>query len=119
MVAKPTGHKFESSQVNDLVISMKQEGQESCEQNSCSVGNPDLTLPKSVGPGFDSCVKEDIGTSCLTSVNAVTDKASLQCPIYYVNNVGMEEKFVKGNKDLIIGNNRLIFNLVLFLWVVN
>ena len=117
VVEKPTGHGFESSQVNDLVISMNQEVQESCEQNSYSVGNPDLTLPKSVGPGFDSCVKEDISTSCLTSVNAVTDKANQLCPIYDVNNVGMEEKFVntiifanQGNKDLAQGVNIPIFN---------
>ena len=50
-------------------------------------------------------------------MNAVTDKANQLCPIYDVNNVGMEEKFVntiifanQGNKDLAQGVNTPIFN---------
>ena len=106
-LAKPIGHGFDSSQVTDLIVSTSQERQEYGEQNSCSEGNTYLTLPKSVGPGFDSCDKDMVGTSCLTNVNAVTDKANQLRPIYDVNNVGMEEKFVntiifanQGNKDL-------------------
>ena len=113
---KPTGHGFESSQANDLVPSMNQEGKDSCDQNKCSVGNPDLTLPESVGAGFESCVKH-ISTSRLTSENAVTDKENQLCPIYDVNNAGMEEKFVntiifanQGNKDLAQSVKIPIFN---------
>ena len=116
VVAKPTGYGFESSQVNDLVPSMNQEGKDSGDQNKCSVSNPDLTVPESVGLGFELCVKHT-STSCLTSVNAVTDKENELCPIYDVNNAGMEEKFVntiifanQGNKDLAQGVNMPIFN---------
>ena len=115
-LTKPTGHGFESSQVNDLVPSMNQEGKDSGDQNKCSVSNPDLIVPENVGPGFESCVKHT-STSRLTSVNAVTDKENELCPIYDVNNAGMEEKFVniiifanQGNKDLAQGVNIPIFN---------
>ena len=116
VVAEPTGHGFESSQANDLVPSMNQEGTDSCDQNKCSVSDPDLTVPENVGPGFESCVKHT-STSCLTSVKVVTDKKNELCPIYDVNNVGMEEKFVntiifanQGNKDLSQGVNIPTFN---------
>ena len=117
VIANPTGHGFQSSQVTHLGSSMNQEDKGFCEPNSYFVDNPDLTLPKVNGPGVDSGVKNDIDTRCLTSVNSVTDKANQLCPIYDVNNVGMEEKFVntiifanQGNKDLAQGVNTPIFN---------
>ena len=118
VIANPTGHGFQSSRVTHCGSSMNQEGKGFAEQNSCFVDTPDLTLPKNDGPGFESCVKKDKkDTSCLTSVNAVTDKANQLCPIYDVNNMGMEEKFVntiifenQGNKDLAQGVNAPIFN---------
>ena len=72
LVAKPNGHGFESSQATDCVTSKKQEGKESCKHNGCSEGDYCSTLPENVGLGFDSCVKENIGTTRHTSVNAVT-----------------------------------------------
>ena len=108
-VAKPVGHGVESSQVTDLIVSTNQENPEkSSEQDSCSGGSPCLTLPQSVGLGFDSHVKEKVGTSYITSANAVTDKTNQLCPIYEINNVGMEEKFVNtiifaNQKDLAQG----------------
>ena len=57
-----------------------------------------------------------VSTFHLTSVNAVSDKNNQLCPIYDVNNAGMEEKFVNtiifanhGNKDFAQGVNTPIF----------
>ena len=117
VIANPTDHGFQSFQVTRCGSSMNQEGKEFCEKDSYFVHNPDLTLSKINGPVGDSSVDNDINTPCLTSVNAVTDKANQLCPIYDVNNVGMEEKFVNtiifsnhGNKDLAQGVNTPIFN---------
>ena len=100
-----------------VLLSKNQEGQESGKHNSCSEGASCSTLSKNVGPGFDFCVKENIDSTRLTSVNAVTDKVNELCPIYDVNNMGMEEKFVntiiyanQSNKDLAQGVNTPIFN---------
>ena len=117
VIVNPTGHGFQSFQVTHRDSSMNQEGKGFFEQDSYFVDNPDLTLPKINGLGVDSSVNNDINTSCLSSVNAVTDKANQLCPIYDVNNVGMEEKFGntiifanQGNKDLTQGVNTHIFN---------
>ena len=117
VIANPTGHGFESFQVSHCDSSMNQEGKSLCEQDSYFVDNPDMTSPKISGPGVDSSVNNDINTSCLTSVNIVVDKANQLCPIYDVNNVGMEDKFVntiifvnQGNKALAQGVNIPIFN---------
>ena len=77
---------------------------ECCEQKVCPEGLPCLTIPSNVGPGFDSCDKER--TLHLICVNAASDKDNQLCPIYDINNAGMEEKFLntiifanQGNKD--------------------
>ena len=46
----------------------------------------------SVDAGFDSCKK--VSTSKLSSVNATLEKVNQPCPIYDVNNVAKEEKFI-------------------------
>ena len=58
--------------------------------------------------GFDSCVNESIAKS--PSVNTALGKCDQPCPIYDVNNMAMEEKFIntiifanQGNKGLPMG----------------
>ena len=120
-ISEPNGHGFESSQVTDLVVLLV--GQESGEQDSGSAGRSDLTSSKSVGPGFESGVDKDMTTNSRSSVNAATDEVNQLCPIYDVNNVGMEEKFVntiifenQGNRDLAQGVENLIFYKLAYLW---
>ena len=110
MIAEPSGHGFESSQVTDLVVSTNLVGQVSGEQSSGSAGKFDLIFSKSVGPWFESGVDKDMTVNSCSSVNAATDEVNQLCSIYDVNNVGMEEMFVntiifanQGNKDLAQG----------------
>ena len=72
VIAEPSGHGFESSQVTDLVVPMNQVRQESGKQDSDSAGKSDLTFQK-IGPGFESRVDKDMTTNYHSSVNAVTD----------------------------------------------
>ena len=76
-----------------------------------------MTSSEGLGPGFESRVKKGITTKSHLSVNAVTDEVNQLCPIYDVNNVGMEKKFVntiifanQGSRDLAQGVNTPIFN---------
>ena len=117
VIAEPSGQGFESSQVTDIVVPMNCIGQESGKRDSVSAGKSDLTSSKSFGPGFESGVKKDMNTKYHSSVNAVIDEVNQLCPIYDVNNVGMDEKFVstiifanQGNRDLAQGVNTPIFN---------
>ena len=117
LIQNPTGHGFQLSRVTHSGSSMNQESKTLGEQSSCVLDTSDLTSPKNDGLGFESCVKRDIDASCLTSVNAATHNVNQLCPIYDVNNMGMEEKFVntiifanQGNKDLAQGVNTPIFN---------
>ena len=116
VIAEPSGHGFESSQVTGLVVPTNLVGQESGEQNSGSADRSDLTSSESVGRRFESGVNKDMTTNSCSSVNAATEEVNQLCPIYDVNNVGMEEKFVNtiifanhGNRDLAQGVDTPIF----------
>ena len=116
VIAEPSGQEFESSHVTDSAAPMYV-GQKSSKLDNVSVGKSELTSSESLGPGFESGVKTGIITKSRPSVNAVTDEVNQLCPIYDVNNVGMEDKFVntiifanQGRTDFPQGVNTPIFN---------
>ena len=114
---EPIGQEFESSRATDLAVLMNCIDQESSKLDNVSAGQSDSTSSEGLGPGFESRVKKDISTKSHSSVNAVIQEVNQLCPIYDVNNVGMEEKFVntivfanRGSRDLAQGVNTPIFN---------
>ena len=114
---EPSGQEFESSRATDLVVPMNRIGQESSKLDNVSAGKSDPTSSEGLGPGFESGVKKDMSTKSHSSMNAGIDEVNQLCPIYDVNNVGMEEKFVntiifanQGSRDLAQGVNTPIFN---------
>ena len=114
-VAKLAGPGFESPVSDpthpvDVMRAEDHSGRSNCHGNDSS-----LVSAQSDRPGFGSGVKSKQGSHG-SNVNAVTVNVSQLCPIYDVNNVGMEEKFVntiifanQSNKDLAQGVNSHTF----------
>ena len=124
VVAEPTGHGFtpsqlgsESSWVTDYVSPTVMTSNECLEQVSGYRDKQKVAPPEGGRPGFEFGVRNDTCNSNPVSVNAAVDKSIHLCPIYDVNNVGMEEKFVntiifanQKNKDVAQGVNSPIYS---------
>ena len=84
------GCGFESSHDNVIVPAEGSEVVKNGEQITCTEADRSLNTVCTVDAGFDP---GDKVSSHITSANAVSDKSNKLCPIYHVNNSGMEEKF--------------------------